>query len=681
MEKKRRTFWLVDAVTPRHRARALLLNEKGFDVQFFNSLDAVAAELETKRAAVIIVSDATDPKLTEKMLTTVMSLPETHGARLVLTVSQHVESVNQLAAAANVRDVIPFDIDDKQWTQRFVFATAGKSVPFVQPAGQVTFNNISQVSLPARLTWIGDGRLRLECRIRPPVGATLQLAGAFVKDLGLAHVTLTVEETQRDHLLYRFSDAILCSWSVPSVARDRATATLIALREQDTGPRCRVFVAARTTSLRNGVLQRFEDPRFEVSTALQKQSIVEEPKFFSPDVVFIEDQLVIDEGGSRFEAMLANLKPAATVVILGRVPDFAALTRNHAGHKLVLLPKLPKSIGQSILARYLPLDQRRRGAAGTDVAHLVSDHPFSLAEVSMPARLHRLHPLAAQIALPYPVSNFALLRLESPVLRKMTGRHPWVKLTQTYADTHPDAAAFPHLADGYLADVDAAERTAIAQHLTAVVVEAMQRYDASVTLLDGRTPELGSLKLPAAPRLAVVGSSAAVAAVAAALDSTQSGAPSAPPAATSSVSAATTTATAPAAPAASSNHPGSFVAQLNSGRASTPTRAARSIDNAAAPKIDHHTTDPAQRASFPFIDVASLKEARAEVVEGFKEGASNETFRMMIKYAAISGLVLGLIWFIAAVIAPHWGRSGGVYSDQLKKFAPHLDKSPETAEP
>lgn len=690
--KKRRTYWIADVVTPLLRERALLLSHKGFDVQFFTSLDALMTELTARRAGVVVVSDDGDEKVTERILLTLMTMSEIQGARLVMVRNTHSDRINFLAACANFRDIIPSNLDERLWLTRFLYATANRSVHYVQPTGQITLNNISAVSLPARMTWISDRKVRLECRVKPPVGSSLSLTGAFAEAAGVSSLSLKVTATERSRLLYRFSDAVVCEWNGPASARERALKTIADLRAHDPGPRCRIFVAVSKVDVRNELLSRFVDPRFEVATALQKQSIVDEPKFFTPDIVVIEEALCHDEGGVRFKEMMAILSDLTTVIVLGRLNDYETLHKQYPNRRILQLSRVPKGLAESVLERYMPHRDQQSATGEAGACNVMADHPFSMAEVSFPARLHRVHPLAAKIAMPFPIGNFALVRLDSPLLRRMIDRHPYVKLTTTYQDTHPEAPPFVHVADCYFADIDQVERAKIAQSLSRIVTDNLAKLDATGSFINStslvgetRTPELGSARSGKTRGLAAPG--------------------------TTSLSAVISAATAgqvPALPNLVARGPDvvpQFVAQAPASpltNAVPQGKQVHSLDQlgTSAVELSHDAHDHKEEKLIPKEQIAELAEyimpalsPIAQVAGDLRLAADDvrrDVRRAVKKKGDIATLIvkMALVGFTAAIViflffyllAPHYEHSGGVYSDQLKKFAPHLEQQPKPNE-
>lgn len=470
--KKRLTFWLIDRVGTQHREYALELSKRGFDVQFFATLDALVQETRVRRPAVIVVGDEGSDQLVEKAILTLTSMPDILGARLVMSLSRQHENLKRFAACGAFRDLIPMHLDMAQWLSRFVFATSSANSNTPKPAVQVTMNSIAAVSVPSRIVWISKSRLWLECRVRPHRGATLNLTGPLAEALGVESLPLTVEETRANSLTYRFSDALVASWRIPDVLRPAAEKLIEELQQIDSGPRCKVFVAVQDGNARSEILRQLDVLQFEVTTALHKMSVVEEPRFFSPHLVFIEDSLCVGENQARFHKMLGNLNPGVPVVIVGnklRTEDIQNLDPNR---KISILPRITNTLSQLIWKKFLPKTSRNFADHTHEGAvYVASDHLFSVALVSFAARLTRLHPSSIQMSLPFAVGQYGLLHIESPLIRKLVGRNPYAKVLQVSSSSELDSSDFRYSAVCSLSDVDNNEQKKIANALVRVVTE------------------------------------------------------------------------------------------------------------------------------------------------------------------------------------------------------------------
>lgn len=683
--KKRRTYWLAangEASAEGHRP---LLQERGYDLEFFTSFDAFAAATRLRRPSIVVITDGAGA---QRLLLKITAMPEVNGARLILATRNENPELHQLAAAANFRDIIPLTLTTKEFVARFDYATAGKSARQAQPSGLIAMRNISAASLPARVIWLSDDKIRLECRARPKVGAALSVGGALARALGVKALALKVLESHNSHLIYRFSDAIVAAWSVPEGDRAKAEAALKILRTHNTGPRTRVFIAMQHPDLRASLIAHFDHPAFEVTTALQKQSIVDDPRYFTPDIIFIEDALALD--GERFVSMLEGLSHDCTVFVIGQMDGLSELQKRFVQHKLIELRKPgtgPISFEQ--IKQYLPnLRQTGAKAVASEAVHFSADSEFSLAEVQIPARLARIHPAACQIGLPFAVSNFSLIRVDSPLLRKLLGRSPWVKLHATYADHNPDSAPFAFLADGYLADVDPSERGKLATELSRLLSEHYQPYTGPATAnakLDkaspARTPEFGSVKTSASTNLAPARQHVAASMKIAAKPGIGHDI-----AAEKSASARDARALDGAAALAlveeEEEEEGQALATNTLRSAAKEVRAHGDLspDDLLIQAITAAQSQAAQRPSpkalvsdvvVPEATLAAKAEPdRTAILKAKRREKTLKELRTVLTFLAITGGALALFWVAAYLIAPNWDKSGGVYSEQLKIFAP-----------
>jgi hypothetical protein len=430
-----------------------MLNKRGFSVQFFQTLEGLSKALAERRVAIIVLGDEGPSNVVEKNLAQLMSIPEVQGTRLVLSVSRYDEYLSMLAACSSFRDLIPIDLDEKHWVSRFIFATARSPIPMQEPHPQLSFNHMAALSLPARLVWVSEKRMLIEAKLRPEPGTSLHLSGAFVKALGLQKLSIVIEESRRTDLIYRFSDAVVARWSVPQNCREAAAKLLSQMRQTDFGPRCKVFLAIQDKDLRARIVKDLDPLRFEVNVALQKQSIVDEPKFFSPQIVFIEDKLCAPTELERIRQMMDNLSAEVPVYVIGNRVQIRKLQSLDPLRKINQLNKLPERLTDAIFTKYLPPNSRKSLHADEDAVNITPDHSFSFAEVTVSSRLLQLHARAAKLAVPVHIDSFGLCKVDSPIVSRFTGVRPYAKILESYGNPKIDAGNFHHIVETYICDL------------------------------------------------------------------------------------------------------------------------------------------------------------------------------------------------------------------------------------
>lgn len=626
------------------------MHAQGIDVQFFTNLDSFLKELDVRRAGIIIVSDHEEPLATEKVLKTLMNTPEIQGAKMIYICSAANLDLRMFAAGLGFRDIIPDDLEDRQWLQRVRFASAGRPVDFRQPAVQTTMHQISNISLPGRVVWISPTLIRVECKAKPPTGATFNLSGPLADALGVSALKLTVQSSEKTNLLYRFSDALICRWSIPASSTERSAKVLNAVQSEDPGPRCRIFVAVKNSSLRREILSTFDDPRFEIATALQKNSIANDPRFFCPDMVLIESTLCSLEN-DQFTSMMMHLPEHTAVIIFGKVEKFSEIKAAYAPRTVLTTTTVPSDIVASTIKRFMPIRKKLEGMTELTASHLSTENPLSVAEVSFNANLIRIHPNAISLSLPFSVSNFALARIDCPYIRKSVGRNLMIKVTNVFRSMINSEMNHSYQIEGYLADTSVEEQRRLADSIFESQIESLKSFKSP----DAERHEVSFYKIPVAL----------------------------PPPPKRPVQAIATVFATEAVAAMPEN--------ATMGKASGETYTAGiAPTNRPIPAPAKEFVKMAQRFAEPAIDledegrfilrdeIAPMWEAagdiRGDFVQGIRDGVQSDIFKSIVAiFLTILGL-LTVLWVVANHIAPAWEKSGSQYSDRLKEFAPHLQQ-------
>lgn len=480
--RKRLSYWYVDRITPRHRDLASALLSKGYEIRFFTTAVNFFAEVRVRRAGIILIDDVGSKPQIESVIQGCMSMPELQGVRLILTTTGQNPDLRQMAAWGAFRDILSMSMDDSQFVRRFVFSTAGKSSGLLLPVPHLVTNHNCIADLPVRLVWLTDKRIRIEGRLSPPVGTTLTLQGALAESMGIPFISIKVEALHKSFLLYRFSDAIVGSWSAPPESRHQVEQTLDFLKAKNLGQRRRVFVAAHSSAFRTQVLTYLKGPHFEVKAALQKQSIVDEPRFFNPDVIFIEDTLCHEGGIDRLKAMVEGVTNELTIVVKGTsIPRDILQKSVGANHHLVIYPILPANIGEQVLNKYANGSHRHATLSDQEALHILPEDKHSFAHIQVGATLTRVHPDAVQVALPFPVGNFGLWKIQSPFFTKALGRSVYAKITATHQNaTETPAAQFA--VDCHLADTSKEDKRLLTASIVQYFSEQMLRSPVTASL-------------------------------------------------------------------------------------------------------------------------------------------------------------------------------------------------------
>ncbi len=270
------------------------------------------------------------------------------------------------------------------------------------------------------------------------------------------------------------------------------------------------------------------------------------------------------------------------------------------------------------------------------------------------------------------------------------GRDPFVKLTATFQNTHPDAGGFPHLAECYLADASSAERGSLASGLTQVMSESLVKWgQATAPTAPGkkdvkrRTPELGSLRSVAVleqPTLDAIAASLMTAppgakpaqVIAAALGAADGFAAGQAP----QVGLRTGTDGMPVVQ-------GPGAAPDNGPDLRPDTRFSPPFLAASEPPVRLIPTDEiadmVRPALTPWVEAA--EELRDDMAQELRRRATRENIMQGVLAFALFIASIFLVYYVATLAAPSWNRSGSDYSDSLKKFSPRRGDSAPADEP
>jgi hypothetical protein len=419
------------------------------------------------------------------------------------------------------------------------------------------------------------------------------------------------------------------------------------MRIDDPGHAYRAFVAAKDPELRNNLVTKLGRPDFVVNSALQIQSIVSEPKFFTPEIVFIEDALTVGQHEARFAEMLGNLASETPVIVIGLNENTGDLRTKFPNNRLMFLKRMPERFDEAVLEKVLPSIKAGTGDTDFGATRIPQSDDLSFAEVSLPARLVNVHPNAIKIALPYDIGRFGLAHVWSPVLNKVLGREAWIKITDSFRSGRDGSAPFTYHAEGIISDCSTADQQRMARKLTELVQthfdEIFSAGDSDPTGMSGlnRTPELGSVRR--VPSKAV-------------------------PSAQSEV------------------HP--VVASQVLPRSQQNIYAAQSAVALHIREVDLTIQHPVKPVEVPLEfsmaeieisgepEIGGFGEKAKDIAQNVYENVTSKNFKRTVIFIAFSAFVLAVALALVYAASDSFSHSGSVYTEELYKFAPHLKKKP-----
>ena len=472
MEKLQGVYWLTIEPENQHRSLAAALESHEFGVTFFKTLDSLTNQLKTQRAPIIIVGDEGPEIIVVKAISLLSTMPELQGVRLILSVSRHSPVVMRAAACEGFRDIIPVSLEAGEWTRRFLFSTSGSEARLPGFHPHLSMESEASLAIPARVVRVSDDQIRVESHITPTRGARFDLTGPLAQAMGYKRIPLEVISHRKDNLSYRFSVAIQARWLTKEPRPALVQETMAIIKEMDTGAREKTFLAVQSPALRATLIRHLDTEIFNIQTALTRSSMVEEPRYFCPTLVFVEDRLCSGDHQNRFREMVLNLPKKARIVLVGGGADPVALKNLAGGRELIHLKRIPVNLQQTILNDILKRGDEE--PAAHDGWYIPADHEFSLAELNMSCTLTAVHPVCLEITSRYPAGVFGLTRIESPFIRQVLGRDPWAKIIHISEDKINDRIVSWRLMC-YFSDLDPERKDKLADALIGIASRNLRR--------------------------------------------------------------------------------------------------------------------------------------------------------------------------------------------------------------
>jgi hypothetical protein len=495
----KRTLWIVSQLTQDHERRSLVLNRLGHNVVFATTMDQTVLEAEQTRPSTIIFDSLDDFETFEKWLKTIIELRSLAASKLILNITRKDTEVSQAAWIAGFRDLISNDLPDKVWLNRIQFSSSSKALQVGNVDGSVSLTSPATVTVPGRIVWINESHVRLEFKGQQALGSTMVLRGPLTKSLGTAHLGLAVDSHDRKHLLYRHSQAFQCRWSVPDKDYNRVTEQIRLMRVGNKGPRRRAFIAGQDPLLRKSLTDLLSNEEFEVNVALQRPQINSELKFFSPDVFVIDDTLAQSFDDGQIKDMMEAIPNHALAIVISSGESKEPLSKwllERAAAPILssgrpmreVLSEIKQKIDSYVIA-HTP--------GSTDPVYLSLNHPLSAAELDFDAELKLISPRFGALALSSPMSNFALVKLDAPIIQKSIGREVYIKIIQSFESRHlTHRADFSYICDFMLNDLSQQETTKLSQQIIQFIAYYYQEFNTRLGLFNGPQKRFQSIQDP-----------------------------------------------------------------------------------------------------------------------------------------------------------------------------------------
>jgi len=267
--------------------------------------------------------------------------------------------------------------------------------------------------------------------------------------------------------MYRYSQALICSWKVPPSQTEKAKKIIQQLLSNKPDPKIRAFAAISRPAVRTTLAKGLNPDRFFVRTGLQKVNLAHEVGYFSPGIIFFDDKLLEALNQEELLSILAKVPSSVPIVIFGTEPDKFKTTL--ADRKVFFESAVQQMHLKNAESRYEIASDHNNENPKLEICTIPPEHPWSKIDIHTPARLKAISPSGGHLTSPFSIGDYSLAKIESPFLRKVLGRDPIIKTnSNSYADSD---SMFGHESEFHLSDVTAREKSMIASALIELLQE------------------------------------------------------------------------------------------------------------------------------------------------------------------------------------------------------------------
>ncbi|MFK7823105.1 MAG: hypothetical protein AB8G05_03050 [Oligoflexales bacterium] len=441
------------------------LKKHQFHCDYVFSISELSEQLSEQRASIILLGNGNSKAETLDFILSLPTITEAKGSRWVLTLNEYQADLVEIAAASNFRDFVPSNIPQNLWLFRVLYASSRQALDFPIPSAHIAVDHPSVFHFPGRIVWLNNDRIRIESQIAPPLGTTIEVVGDLFGKKENKVLKLHIEKVEQKRLVYRFSSALEGSWSVQPNQKSDFIKYLKENAIISSKPKYRIFLGIKSKEYRKQIINYFNSDQYDCNSALQLKSLLFEPNYYSPDILFIEDSLCCGAHSQRFQKMIENLDNSVPVVIIGANPEIAVHKEHYKNKTIVQMVQVSQDGLNEICRQHLPPIERLMDMHKATF-YLDSDEPLSCISIKVPGKINSLHSMTVYLSSPYPLKNFSIFKIQSPLLKKWLGKDPWFKITKLTGTNSSYDKRLTYSAGGFLMDISNSEKQLLASSLS-----------------------------------------------------------------------------------------------------------------------------------------------------------------------------------------------------------------------
>ena len=461
-------LYILTADHTEHLAQKLaVLGSNGFKPQLFSEVEALIKAFKHTRVPIVVIDDQRGKAAVLDDIKKFNGEPEFSGVRFILSVMTPEMEIFIRAVQYNFRDLIALDLPDSLWLERFQFAGSGSKMHVELPPCQLVCPDLAAIRVPGRITMLTETHVWLETPVDVKEGEVLSITGPLPENFGLKSMNLTVETKYRQDLYFRFSQGLMCRWSLGTALEAKKAELLERLRQTMQRPSIKGYVGIKNRELRGEVISQLRALDIMVYPALNMSSMAKEPVIVGPHLIIVDDQIMLSPGfKATFAATMRQLAGQPPLFVLTRPETTQMIKDLGLGGMATICPSLAQIPLRQLVENLQRAGQEKRAK---NMVYIQKNHPLSHINVTISARLVQIHPLCAQFALPIPLHKFSLAMVDVPFLKRGLDAPLVAKIVNCYLHAEPNHTEFPFIIDCTLSGLTRFQRDAIGNRMLEIV--------------------------------------------------------------------------------------------------------------------------------------------------------------------------------------------------------------------
>jgi len=467
-------YWITPHLTELHKQKSKILQTYQYEVHFFSNTKEMLKAYRLLRAGIIFFTETEDHKQHRHEIFFLINFLPIQGARFILILESGISQLAHIAMCGNFHDIIPLNLDPKEWLHRIQYSTSRKSINLTNPLGRFSVNHMTTIVLPIRVIWLTEKNIRFEASFLPIEGDLLKLTGSFADHIGVNYILLKVKNCEDTNLKFRFSQAITAEWKVNKLAAQRMKGLIQKLTEKEQH-HCKVFVVAQSTGIRNQVIDVLIKEKHYVYVALNKKSILEDPKYIKPEIIFIEGSLFKNQDVDTCQTLINQIPEDLFIIIFGKRSEIYELPINFQARSIQVIESIDDHF-RNLLREYAEKFQENKTDNPSIRGYFPVESTETLGYITFQAKLTKIHPRSIELQMRYFIPTFALLKINSPWLTKIFSKPVFGKITHTHKNNLEDDNSMKYIADVMPINIDQKFRKIAGKEMLKTYLELMKHY-------------------------------------------------------------------------------------------------------------------------------------------------------------------------------------------------------------